>query len=142
MLKNIEGLCSYMQMPLILGEVLIIGEAYDKLSSINFDDHDLEAFPKLAPKFYLKRVLEDDVLRVLPMPWACGLEGSGLLNLLHIPHFGLYNVTDQVVRQLLALIHDGSLWIQDCIPINATLIHRITGLPMEGLNPMEHVGKK
>lgn len=40
------------------------------------------------------------------------------------------------------MIHDGCLWIQDRIPIDATLVHRITGLSINGLNPLERVGKK
>ena len=41
-----------------------------------------------------------------------------------------------VVKQLLALVHDGHLWIGDkIIPINGELIHRITGLPKEGPDP-------
>ena len=38
-----------------------------------------------------------------------------------------------VVKQLLALVHDGHLWIGDKqIPINGELIHKITGLPIVG----------
>ena len=40
------------------------------------------------------------------------------------------------------LIHDRCLWIQDRIPIDAALVHQITGLPMSGPNPLECVGKK
>ena len=70
------------------------------------------------------------------------LASSRLLNLLRMPHFGNYRVTDRLVHQLLALVHDGSLWIQDRIPIDAMLIHQITGLPMEGPDPMLRLGKK
>ena len=59
-----------------------------------------------------------------------------------MPHFGHYNVTDQLARQFLALIHDGCLWIQDKIPIDAALMHQITGLPMSGLSSLERVLKK
>ena len=79
---------------------------------VKFDDHDLanlEAFPELALELYLERVLEDDVLKVVPMPWASGLAGSGLLNLLRMPHFGHYSITDRLVRNLLGLVHDGCL---------------------------------
>ena len=34
------------------------------------------------------------------------------------------------------------MWIQDRIPIDVVLVHRITSLPMSGPNPLEHVGKK
>ena len=41
-----------------------------------------------------------------------------------------------MVKQLLALVHDGYLWIgNQRIPINGELIHRITGLPREGPDP-------
>lgn len=112
--KNLDGMCAYLQMPLILGEVPIIGESFGKLHTVKFDDHglvNLEVFPELALELYLERVLEDDVLKVIPMPWASGLAGSGLLNLLRMPHFGHYNITDRIVRQLLALVHDDCLWI-------------------------------
>ena len=72
----------------------------------------------------------------------CGLVGFGLLKLLRMPHFCHYNTTDRIVCQLLALVHDGNLWIQDRIPIDVALIHRITGLPMEGPNPMLRMGRK
>lgn len=76
------------------------------------------------------------------MHWVRGLAGSGLLNLLRMPPFGHYNITDQIVCQLLSLVHDGSLWIQDRIPIDAILIHWIIGLPMEGPDPILCMGKK
>ena len=79
---------------------------------------------------------------MVPQRWVRGLAGSGLLNLLWMPHFGHYNVTDQLARQLLSLIHDGYLWIQDRVPINAALIHKITGLPMQGSHPLAQVRKK
>ena len=83
--KNLEGMHSYLQMPLILGEVPIISEAHGKLTSIKFDDHDLanlEVFPELAPELYLETILEEDVFQFFPMSWARGLAMSSLLNLL------------------------------------------------------------
>ena len=48
-----------------------------------------------------------------------------------------------MVKQLLALVHDGNLWIGDQrIPITGELIHRITGLLKEGPDPgIEFVSK-
>ena len=49
-----------------------------------------------------------------------------------VPHFGRRTHVTIVVKQLLALVHDGYLWIGDKkIIINGELIHRIPGLPME-----------
>ena len=41
-----------------------------------------------------------------------------------------------VVNQLLALVHDGHLWIgNERIPINGELVNKITGLLKEGPDP-------
>ena len=48
-----------------------------------------------------------------------------------------------MVKQLLALVHDGHLWIGDKkIPINGELIQRITGLPITGPNPVTEFPSK
>ena len=53
--------------------------------------------------------------------------------MLDVPHFGRSTQVTIVVKQLLALVHDGYLLIGDKrIPINNELIHRITGLPLAG----------
>ena len=63
--------------------------------------------------------------------------------MLNVPHFGRRTQVTRVVKQLLALVHDGHLWIgSQCISIDGELIHRITGLLKEGPNPgIEFVGK-
>ena len=76
------------------------------------------------------------------MVWAKGLAGARILNLLHLPHFSHYNITSLVVCQLMELVHDGCLWLQDRIPIDVALIHRITGLPMHGPSPRDGTSKK
>lgn len=59
-----------------------------------------------------------------------------------MPYFGRYNITDWLAHQLLALIHNDSLWIHDKVPIDAKLIHKIMGLLMQGPHPLVEVGKK
>ena len=63
--------------------------------------------------------------------------------MLNVPHFSCSTPVTVVVKQLLALVHDGHLWIGDeRIPINGELVNRITGLPKEGPDPgIEFVGK-
>ena len=61
---------------------------------------------------------------------------AGLLKMLNVPHFGCSKQVTVVVKQLLALVHDGHLWIgSKKIVIDGELIHRITGLPKEGPDP-------
>ena len=59
-----------------------------------------------------------------------------------MPHFDHYNITDRLAGQLLALIHNGCLWIHDRVPIDAELIHKLTGLLMQGPHLLEKFGKK
>ena len=61
---------------------------------------------------------------------------TGLLKMLNVPHFGCSAQVTMVVKQLLALVHDGNLWIgSQKIAIDGELIHRIIGLPKEGPDP-------
>ena len=63
--------------------------------------------------------------------------------MLNVPHFVRSTQVTVVVKQLLALVHDGNLWIgNQKIAINGELIHRITGLLKEGPDPsIEFMGK-
>lgn len=131
--------------PLTPREVPILGDPCGRLHEVKFNDHDLadhDAFSELAPALYFDTIHEDDGITVVPQHWVCGLARSRLLNLLRMPHFGRYNITDHLAHQLLALIHNGCLWIRKRVPIDATLIHKIIGLPMQGPHPLVKVGKK
>ena len=75
------------------------------------------------------------------MSWARGMSNTWILNQLRITHFGRYLITIVFVLQLLALVHEGCLWIQGCIPIDAAMIHQITGMPNKGPHPMAIFGK-
>ena len=100
--------------------------------------NDCGKFPQFTPGTYLHFVkyLETGAPLLEVKQWAAGLDKAGLLKMLDVPHFGRSTQVTIVVKQLLALVHDGYLWIGDKrIPINGELIHRITGLPREGRDP-------
>jgi hypothetical protein len=54
------------------------------------------------------------------------------MNLLYIPHFGCGKHINGCVKQLLARLHGGILWMDRLVPINVDLIAVITRLPMDG----------
>ena len=56
------------------------------------------------------------------------------MNMLYVPHFGHININTICVHQILALVHDGCLWLGGKIPIDDMLIRRITMLPFQGMN--------
>lgn len=111
---------------------------------MKFDDYDLaneETFPELALEYYLERVFYDDVMKVESMPWARMLSNARILNLLRIPHIERHPIIIVCVRHLIALAHDGCLWIQNKIQIDVALIHWITDLPKKVPHPMAQYGK-
>ena len=75
----------------------------------------------------------------IPKPWASGLEKSGLLGLINMPHFGYLNKAHACVKKLLACFHGGMLWLNTLIPITVDLISSITGLPKAGEDPTQYI---
>ena len=75
--------------------------------------------------------------------WDAGLDQAGLLKMLDVRQFGRSTQVTVLVKQLLALVHDGHLWIGDKkIPINGELIQRIIGLPIAGPDPVTEFPSK
>jgi hypothetical protein len=64
--------------------------------------------------------------------WETGLEKSGILNLLEVPHFGHSLEINACVKLLLSCVHGGTLWLDPPVSIDTALIARITGLPKSG----------
>ena len=96
----------------------MIGSMIGKIDRLKYSDHDTNdhgKFPQFEPAEYMHRVKypEHDVTLLEVKPWAAGLENAGLLKVLDIPHFGRGIQVTIAAKQLLALVHDGYLWIGD-----------------------------
>ena len=74
--------------------------------------------------------------------WIENLTPSGLLNLLHIPHFTRSPELNAVVKVLLSCVHDGYLWLDHKIDVNVDVIHKIIGLSKVGAVPALHFIRK
>jgi hypothetical protein len=57
-----------------------------------------------------------------PKQWIAGLYNTGIMNLLEIPHFGWGKDVNNCVKQLLALVHGGILWMDRLVSIDVDLI--------------------
>ena len=57
------------------------------------------------------------------------------MNLLDMTHFGHGKKINGCVKQLLARVHVGVLWMDRRVPINVDLIKSIIGLPTDGDKP-------
>ena len=71
-------------------------------------------------------------------PWAQGLDKSGLLGLINMPHFGWLNEDNACVKQILACFHGGMLWFDIPIVITVDLISDIMMLPKDGPDPSQY----
>ena len=54
-----------------------------------------------------------------------------------IPHFGRHQEVNACVKLLLSCYHGSYLWLDRSITVDLTLIHRITGLIMQGPDPQD-----
>jgi hypothetical protein len=112
-------------MPEIPPGVIIEGDLMGKVVALKFSDHDItdaQKFPELAWDKYLrtKSVPGTGAILVEPQSWVVGLEKSGILNLLEIPHFGRSLEINACVKLLLSCIHGGNFMAR------STSIYRYT----------------
>ena len=126
----------------------MVGTMTEKIDHLKYADHDTNnhgKFLQFTPGTYLHSIHypKTGVTLLEVKQWAAGLEKAGLLKMLNVPHFGRSTQVTVVVKQLLALVHDGNLWIgNQKVIIDGELIHQITGLPKEGHDPgIEFIGK-
>jgi hypothetical protein len=116
----------------------------DDLKYSNHDVSDATKFPYLAAQSYLESRGEGPSGAPLlePAQWILGLYNTGIMNLLDIPHFGHGKYINACVKQLLARVHGGILWMDRPVPINVDLITEITGLPTDGEKPEQYLEDK
>jgi hypothetical protein len=72
---------------------------------------------------------------IQPHQWEAGLDRTGILGLLKLPHFGRGQYATTCVKQLLADTHGGDIWLDKPVPITVELITQITRLPTRGMDP-------
>lgn len=76
------------------------------------------------------------------MKLEIGIEHTRSFNMLCVPHFSHKIINTFCVCQLMALVHEGYLWLGWPIPIDNIMVHIITVLPYQGMNPIDaFVGK-
>jgi hypothetical protein len=64
------------------------------------------------------------------------------MNLLEIPHLGIGKDVNSCVKQLLALVHGGILWMDMHVSIYVDLIAEIMGLLIDGTKPDQYLDEK
>jgi hypothetical protein len=112
----------------------------DKIMALKFNEFNLgdrKNYSMLAPYKYLTK-MKGKNSKITPHPWTINLAQSTLLNVMKIPHFGRHQeVVNVCVKILLSCYHGNYLWLDQRIIVDSALIHRITGLTMQGPDPKD-----
>jgi hypothetical protein len=116
----------------------------DKITVLNFSDINLgdqKLYGVLAPYKYLTKN-KGNKLNIIPQSWMMNLTQSTLLNVMNISHFRRHQKFNACVKMLLSCYHGSYLWLYHCIKFDPMLIHKITGLSMQGPDPQDFYPRK
>jgi hypothetical protein len=75
--------------------------------------------------------------KIISQPWTMEIARSTILNVMKILHFDKHQEVNVCVKFLLSCFHGYYLWLDRRITIDSTLIQRITGLSLQGLDPQD-----
>jgi len=111
------------------------------VGKLKFSDHDVvdeRKYPELAPQVFMETIVVNPLRGTITKPhkYAAGLDRTRILGFLKIPHFGRGQYAMACVKQLLAVMHGGDVWLEKSVPIIIELIAQIIGLPIQGMDPM------
>jgi hypothetical protein len=112
-----------------LGQIMTLN-----ISEFNLGDR--KNYGMLAPHKYLKKTTWKKS-KIIPEMWTMDISRSTILNVMKIPHFDRHQEINACVKLLMLCYHGSYLWLDRCITVDLVLIHRITGLSMQGIDPLE-----
>jgi hypothetical protein len=127
-------------LPCIPDGVQVEPQLLGQVGKLKYSDHDVSdetKFPELAQRVFMQTITVNQLGEMISQPhqWAVGLDRTRILGLLKLPHFGRGQYATTCVKQLLAVMHGGDIWLDKPIPITVELIAQITGLPIRGMDP-------
>jgi hypothetical protein len=97
------------------------------VGKIRYSDHDIAdetKYLELAPQVFIQKLIVNQLRETITQPhqWATGLDRTGILGLLKIPHFGRGQYASACVKKLLTVTHGEDIWLDKPIPITVQLI--------------------
>jgi hypothetical protein len=117
------------------------------IKKLKYSDHDVadtDKFLEFAKRVYMETVGINSIGEPMDQPlcWATGLEKTRILGLLDLPHFGRGQYVGACIKQLLAVTHDGDIWLEKFVSIDIDIIASITGFPSQGMDPVHFLDDK
>jgi len=118
--------------------IVTVEDMLRKVSKLRYVDHVVKyaaKFPYLAHETYLEDKGEIGPLGKLvlePTQWITGLYNSSIVNILDILHFGCGKNVGLCVKKIFSRVYGGIMWMDRLVPIDVSLISKITGFPTIG----------
>jgi hypothetical protein len=110
-----------------------------KINEFNLGDR--KNYVLLTPHKYLTKTMGKKP-KIVPQPWTKEIARSTILIVMKIPHFDRHQEVNMCIKLLLSCYHGGYLWLDRHVTVDLTLIHMITGLSMQGLDPQKFYLRK
>jgi hypothetical protein len=104
------------------------------LNIISFNLRDQKNYAMPTPHRYVMKTTGKKP-KIVPQPWIKELARSMTLNMMNILDVDRHREVNSCIRLLPSCYHGDYLWIDSRVTVDPTLIHLITGLTMQGLNP-------
>jgi len=123
--------------PYLLKGIQVVRPQLERVPTLNISDYNLryrKRYGMLAPHKYLTNTKGKN-LKIISQPWTMDIARSIVLNVMKIPHFGRHHEVNTCVKILFSRFHGEYIWLYICIIVDLMLIHRITGLIMQGPDP-------
>ena len=128
----------------LLKGICAVRTQQDKITMLKFNDFNLgdqKNYNMLSPYKYLTRTKGKNS-KIIPQPWTINLTQSTIPNVMKIPHFKRHQEVNACVKLLLSCYHGDCIWLDRHITVDLTLIHRISGLSMQGHDPQDFYPRK
>jgi hypothetical protein len=135
-------------LPYLPHAVLIVDDMMGKVPKLRYVDHDVRSAAKFLELVKENYLINTGEIGPLDKPilefaqWITGLYNLSIMNLLDILHFGRAKNVTLCVKQLVARVHGGIIWMDRLVQINVALISKITGLPTIGAQSKEYLDNK
>jgi hypothetical protein len=103
-----------------------------KISDFNLGD--CKNYGMIFPHKYFTKTMGKKS-KIIPQLWTMDIARSTILNVMNIPHFDRHLEVNMCIKILMSCYHGGYTWLDLCITVDPMMIHRITRLSMQGLDP-------
>jgi hypothetical protein len=114
-------------LPRIPKGVQVESQLLGHVGKLKYSDHDITnetRYPQLTPRVFMQNIVVNQLGEMISQPnqWVVGLDRTGILGLLKLPHFSRGQYVIACIKKLLAVMHGGDIWMDKPVPITVDII--------------------